>query len=302
MPITWNDEVLKQEQIDKLVNDYLPKTKSKIVTFSRMNAQPFRAIGKGKMLQKMGGEHQIPASCRTTLPDLGDGIIRYYKSFSDIRRGGNSYKEYTPNFVTFFSHSIAFDASKDKALFLFLLYNSKSDFNSGRTGEVPEFRFVQPTEASKKTVAMVQLENKAISKVIQLQETNKKQIRAFYESLGFTDYKEKEELKQWDDILAPIFDHCKKNPEDALAKMDDAALELVSKVVQAHELGVIRVEADAIYWGDGIKQDIKKRKITNIPKGKGTDWADWFAFSYLRSESDVASELTVELKQKQIHG
>lgn len=297
MPILWNDQVLENSVVEKLVEKYMPKGKSKIVTFTRMNAQPFRALGKGKTLQKMGGENQLPSFNRTVLPDLGEGVLRYYKTVQDIaNRGGMGYrKEFSPNFITFFAHNLTFDASKDKALFLFCLYHSKNELSEA-AGEVPEFRFARPSELSKKTVQNIELEAEAISKVRELKDKNKKQLRAFYESLGYTDFAEKSELGEWNDIMARLYEFCKNAPQDALDKMNDAALDIVSKVVQALEHGIIKRDGKTIFWGDQVKAEVKKRKITDIPRGKESNWQDWFATNFLRSEVDVAQELDTELK------
>lgn len=298
MPILWNDRVLTGEEISKSIEIHIPEGRNKLVTFSFLNAQPFRAMGRAKMLQKMGSEKQIPAFNRTTIDTLGgSGIMRYYESVNDVpARNGGFTKNYNPNFITFYAHNRTFDCKQNPDLFFFLLFHSKNVMNEKKSGEVPEFQFVKSTDATKATVTSLRLKATAFAKLEEIKEKNKGQLRAFYETLGHTDYDDKKETKDWDGILAPLYQFCEKDPQAALEKMNDAGLDIISKVVQAAEAQIIKQDGKSVYWGDHIKVELKKRKITDIPKGKASNWMEWFATNFLRSEVDVAQDIHTELE------
>lgn len=297
MPILWNDKILTQEEISKHIDAHIPQGKNKLVTFTYLNAQPFRAIGKGKTLQKMGSEKQLPAFNRTIIEGLGEGVMRYYSTVSDVpsKHGGYT-KNFEPNYITFYAHNRVFDCKTNPALFFFLVFHSRNIANADRTGEVPEFQFIKPTEVSKNKVASIKVKSEAFAKLEELKAKNKGQLRAFYESLGNTDYEDKVDTKDWDGIMAPLYELCEQDPKRALDKMNDAGLDIISKVVIAAEKKIIYQDGKSIYWGNDFKTDLKKRKITDIPKGKSGEWMEWFATNFLRSEVDVAQEIHTELE------
>ena len=124
MPILWNDKILTENEISEKIDRFIPEGKNKLVTFTYLNAQPFRAIGRGKTLQKMGSEKQLPAFNRTIVDGLGDGVMRYYSTVTDIAsKNGGFNKNYEPNYITFFAHNRTFDCKQNPSLFFFLLFH-----------------------------------------------------------------------------------------------------------------------------------------------------------------------------------
>lgn len=303
MPLSFNGEILDPANYKDLVKARMPKGKSKMVTFAIENARPSEWINdRGQMVRRMTAEYSIYAHDTVKLAIAGKGeitgILQYYKTNNKIVRSNTVIDNFEPTYINFAKNTLTFDASKDEDLFFFLLVNSKNKDNNDKYGGVPEFHQVKPVEIAKRKVADIDLEIDALTKLKELK-SNKKQLRAFYEAKGHMDWDEhiSKEQQDWDTIMAPLYDFCKKNPKEALEMMGDAGLELASKVVICFNKGILKQDGTAVYWGDGFRDDLdgKKRKITNIPKGRTHDWMEWFTNNFLRSEVDVMQEVNTEL-------
>lgn len=303
MPLLFNGQILDTENFKDFVSARLPKTKNKFVTFAIENARPSEWINeRGIRVQKMTAEYSILTFDTVTINIKGKGdvtgVLQYYETNQRVARGGTIIDNYEPNYVHFPKCVLKFDASKNEALYFYLLVHSKNKDNNEKYGNVPEFHQVKPTEIAKKTVADIDSEIDALNRLKELK-ANQKQLRAFYETLGHTDWEEHVggANKDWDTVMAPMYEYCRLKPKDALEKMNSAGLELGSKVVRAFNAGLLKQDGTAIFWGDGFREDLKpnKRKITNIPKGRTHDYMEWFINNFLRSEVDVMQEINTEL-------
>lgn len=305
MPLKFNGEILTPDNYRHVVKANMPKTKSKQVTFVIKNARPFESRSdKGEVQKKMTAEQSILAhdTVKIELKDVGKitGVLQYYKTSRLIPKVGGAVEQMEPYYLHFSQNAMTFDASKDEDLFFFLLVNSKNSDNSEEYGVVPEFELVRPAEVAKVTVADMDLEISALTKLRELKDSNKKQLRAFYESLGKVDWDEHITAndKDWDTVLAPMYSFCKKDPKEALRMMADAGLELASKVVGALNKGIIKLDGNKIIWGDGFRNDItdlKKRTITTVPKGRQHEWQEWLINDFLRSEIQIVEGINDEL-------
>jgi hypothetical protein len=305
--LKFNGEELQPEQYMPKVRENLPRGKDKTVTFSIVNARPYRRLSDRGITYQLGGEESIYAFDSVNIEiktDTGvrpqEGVLQYYKT-ANKRQVGNSFQEILePTYLHFIKHSITFDASKDPSLFYYLLVHSEMQENVGTTGKVAKFKFMRPAESARKTVADIDLEIEALNSLKGLRQSNKKQLRNFYETIGGQDWEEKTGPKateeDWSEIMAPLYDFCKKSPAKALEYMNDAALEIGAKVQKAVSSGLIKVEGDTIYWGDQVPGDPKTKKIARIPKGKVDSWQEWFGANYLRSEPSVMSEINSALE------
>ncbi len=304
MPLKFNGVELPREYYLTKVNANMPRGKNKRVTFTLLNVQPYKVIGENGTNFIKGGEVSIP-SYDTTVVELDkgpeEGILQYYETNRKIPGRSGVTEIMEPNYIHIQKHTITVDAKKNETLFFYLLSHSEFEDNCQGTGKVPLFKMEKPLEANKKSMSTIDTEIEALTKLKGLKDSNKPQLRALYESYGFSDWEEKvgksvqTHDKDWDGIYVPLFERAKKNPQAILDKMNDAGLDLNAKVMQCLNLGIIKKEANVIMWGDQVKGDIKKRKITNIPTGKGEDWVEWFCSNFLRSATDVAAELTTEL-------
>jgi len=307
MPILFNDVRVSDDKIAQGIADYMPATKSKIVCFGMVNAIPFHAwLLEGKQ-PRMGGEYQLPADNMTEIqspPGFGRGSMRYYSS-SKLKpvKGGASYTDYAPNFITFEKQCIIFDASKNKDLFFFLLYHSRNEKNAQRIGEVPLFRFVDSKEGAKKNVGSMNLEVDALVAVKEMFEKKSPKLRTLYEALGNVDFDEyahhsiHESKKNWEAILEPIYNECKKNPKKILDMIKDTGLDVNAEIMNALSLGLIKQEGNAYFWGDQVKGEKEGKKITNVPKGKADNAQEWF-IDWLKDERLVLEEISREVEKK----
>lgn len=303
MPLKFNGKELSKDSYIEKVRNEMPKGKDKRVTFVLCNARPFQVRDdKGNQSQRIAGETSVHTFDTVTLELRGEngkfneeGVLQYYETSTRRPSAHGMVESMEPSFVNFAGHKLSFDAEKNSSLFYFLLANSANEENSGKYGKVPVFKLVKPADSAKKSVSSIDLEFDAIAKVKELRKSNKKQLRALYEASGFNDFEEKLDSEDWDSILAPMYALCKTNPVKALEMMNDAGLDISAKVVNALAAGIIKQDGDAVYWGDHIKVELKKRKITNIPKGKGSAWQEWFTNNYLRTEVEIVEELNTEL-------
>lgn len=312
MPLKFNGEILKPENYREIVKRNLPKTKSKNVTFVIKNARPFESRSEdGTTQKKMTAEQSILAhdTVELNLNDVGviTGILQYYKTSKTLPKVGGFIEQTEPYYLHFSQNAMTFDASKNEDLFFYLLVHSKNSDNSDKYGVVPEFELIRPSEVAKRSVADMDLEIEALTKLKDLKTGNKKQLRAFYESLGKMDWDEHitSTDKDWETVLAPMYDFCKKDPKEALRMMEDAGLELASKIVNALNKGIIKQEGDKIIWGDGFRADIttlKKRTITTIPRGRSHDWQEWLINNFLRSEVQIVEEINYEISLSEAKG
>jgi hypothetical protein len=309
MPLKFNGKDLTASDYSEVVRQNMPKGKNKLVTFVLNNARPFQVRDdKGNQSQRISGETSIHAfdTVRTYLKEHGgevEGVLQYYATSTKRATGrGDVIDNMEPAFLHFTDHKMTFDAEKNPTLFYFMLTHSTNVENSGKYGKVPEFKLVRPAEGAKKSVASIDLEFEAISKVKELQKNNKKQLRAFYEALGGNDFDDKKDAGDWESILEPLYAKCKSDPKKALEMMDDAGLNIAAKVVKALALGIIKQDGGNIVWGDHIQPEMKKRKITGIPKMRATDWQEWFTNDFLRSEVEVVEVLNIELNVVELSG
>lgn len=310
MGLKFNGQEVSAKVYKSKIEDNMPRGKNKRVTFVLCNARPYMRLSEMGPSNVIGGEYSLPMFDTVTL-DLGDGngptegLLQYYKSAQKKAFPNGVISEVMePYYNHFLKHVIHVDPVKNPTLFFFMLVHSENEDNTGKTGKPPVFRMVRPSEANKKSVVDIDLKIEALTKLKEIKNSNKKQLRAFYEATGtrqapHNDWDEKVGIeikdKEWDDILAPLYAMCESDPKKALELMNDAALDIAAKVQNAIEKGVIKADGNSIFWGDHIKTDLKKRKIANIPKGKGDVWQEWFANTFLRSEVELVEELNTEL-------
>lgn len=289
------------------VRENLPRGKDKTVSFAIVNARPYRRMSDKGIQYQLGGEESIYAFDSVNIEiktETGvrpqEGVLQYYRTANKRQVGASFHEMLEPTYLHFLKHTLSFDASKDPSLFYYLLVHSEAQENVGATGKVAKFKFLKPAEGARKTVASIDLEIDALNTLKSLRESNKKQLRNLYETTGGQDWDEKTGPKatdaDWDEIMAPMYEFCRKNPAKALEYMNDAALEIGAKVQKAVTAGLIKVQGDMIYWGDQVEGDPKTKKIARIPKGKVETWQEWFTASFLRSEPGVMSEINSALE------
>lgn len=300
MPLRFNNTELTQDEIAKIVKDFMPRGKDKKVTFQRLNARPFQVMGSKGMKFKGGSEKSIMAFCTANLPGKGEGILQYYKTMSkQPGRGGVVNENLEPRLITFKRHILLLDAGKDQALFAYMLCHSENESSKAWSTVKPTFRLVRPSEDAKRKVASIDLKIAALQKIKNLQETNKQVLRQLYEAKGYTDWEThvpaNHQGADWDTILQPLYALAESEPQSILDAIADTALDVAAKVSVALENGILKYEAGKfLLRGEGDKYT----EVAKVPAGKKDDEAakNWFV-SYLKgSGSDVMDELNIELE------
>lgn len=291
MPLTFNDKLVTDDQINTYIREKLPRNKDAIATFVLCNARPMERITeKGERVLFKGGTRAIQMSCIATIDGM-QGQLVYWKTKGHIQvKGGGVIDNYEPKYQHFRNHEMNFNPHNDKPLFAFMLMNSRFKDNADKIGGVPEYQLVDTSVASTKKVSGTNAKLEAYDLVREAFDKNKAKIRSLYQSLGKTNFQELRAAQDWDSILEPIYSMCESNPKKIVELLKSAALEVGAKVMQAIESGVLKQDAQGFYWATGGK------KIWTIPQGKGEEAFDLFV-NFIRNEdkSGVIAQITKEL-------
>lgn len=300
MPLRFNNTELTPDEINKIVKDFMPKSKDKRVTFQRLNARPFQVMGARGMKFKAGSEKSIMSFCTAHLESKGEGILQYYKTSSkQPGRGGVVNENLEPRLVTFKRHIRIVDAEKDKALFAYMLCHSENEKSAAWSTIKPTFKLVRPAEDAKRKVANIDLKIEALQMIKNLKESNKQKLRQLYEAKGFTDWDihvpTNHQGADWDTILQPLYAIAESEPQSILSAIEDTALDVAAKVSVALDNGILKYEAGKFFMkGEG---DVFK-ELVKVPTGKTEDETarNWFV-NYLKGKgSDALDELNIELE------
>jgi len=297
MPLKLNNEEFTEYMA--FVKDKMPRGKDKVVTFCLSNVEPYQVMGKFGMMSKIAGEHSIRTSDTVVINNI-EGVLTYYnKSVKQPGRRGVE-ERLDPDFLHFINHKLQVNTATDPALFYYLLKHSENAENAINQGKTPLFHQMKPEAAAQKTVSEKALEVKAINKIDELKEKNKKQLRYLYEAYGHSNWEDlitsrKEHEQDWESVLSPLYIAASANPKKMLDTISDAALDVAAKVTQALANGILKYEAGKFIWG---REGHKKPNICTVPAGKtdNDDAVEWFV-GYLRGNGNVANELSEELNK-----
>jgi hypothetical protein len=293
MPLLFNGKPFENYQ--EIVKANTPRGKDKTVTFGLCNVQPFvRTTERGEPLMSRGGTTPLRTTCLATI----DGItseLTYYESVGRVNGKSGLENNYEPKYIHFANHEIMLDAQKKMDKFAFLLLNRYNEAQSDKAGVTPLYRMVDVTDGHEKSVVSGKVKLEALNAVATAFEKNKPKIRAIYTLLGGKDYVELRNAKEWDTILAPLYNLADTNPKKLLEYMNSAALDVGAQVREGIDAAVIREDSLGFYWGTNNK------KIWTCPSGKGEEAFDLFV-SWLRTEdkSGVLKTILSELETKNL--
>lgn len=302
MPIKLDGQDWKGYEDYTPLNAIIPKGRDKRVTFAWINQQPYHVITDHGPKAKVGGEVSIKATCSTRIPINGqmqDVVLTYYKS-SDVNFvNGNRVETLKPDRISFPKKKITVDAVRERDLLFFLYMHSASENADVQSNTPPKFRVVKTKNESAPKVQNTNERVKALQAIADLKDKNKAKLRQLYESCGFTDWDDlagkgiSEADKDYDTILARLYERAERKPKEILEKIEDALLNVAAKVTIALSNKVIEYKAGAFVWGENCGNEaIQGANIRKIPKShqENTDAAIKSLVEWLKTDKDGIAE------------
>lgn len=276
MPIKIDGKDWKDYEKQPYLQALIPRGKDKRVTFAFINDQPYNVITDHGIKAKYGGETSIATTCTTRVPINGvmqTVVVTYYKNANKRIVNGSVVEELAPDRIAFPKKRRIVDAVTELDLLFYLFVNNKCENPDAQNNTPPKFRVIKSKDTAAPRVKSVNERVKAVQAVNDLKERSTYKLRQLYQFCGFTDWDDlvgsrlAESERDWDTVMDRLYLRAERRPAEILAAIDDALLDVASKVTMALAHKVIEYSEGKFAWGENCGNDeLKGVLIRKVPK------------------------------------